>query len=508
MKAIASRKNALKVLSGLLVLGMLWGLFLTVSLHWIVVQLFVTKLAFWAVTIVVVVLLGFLTGRMLETTDSDELYMRPTWIGALVVGFVVIIGVGIIALGAYNQDLASANYSSLVSLLDTSQVRYLPLEVAKNDASNRYQDSQTELDNFVPVLGPDGVNWVVAQTPQGVFNSLFAYNTQGVLTVHNNGTIQTTHASMSISEGMFYNRSVTFQVYQRHPFSDATQPYYVVWNGEVLTLESYLDYSVNFPWLDITPHWGGTLVIHPDGQVEDLSPEQAMSDPRFANQRLVPDELASMVAQAWAYRNGIANAWFMHHDQTQVPELPDTSNQMPYLLPLKLNGTNTPAWVTAFEPDGSKSGGISRVMAMDAHSGKIYLYTVPQGSELLGPNLVQQYIRTALPTINWKTDTGGNVVTLEPRPLIKAGKLYWMVTITSDKFTGVNQTILVDSSSGAMVSLGSLDEVNQFLAGTYAGAPLGNTGPGGNTQDITKMTDDQLWQLIQQMQNELKKRHK
>ena len=81
---------------------------------------------------------------------------------------------------------------------------------------------------------------------------------------------------------------------------------------------------------------GGAFLVHPgpDGQIEELSPEEAAKRPEIAaSGRLVPDTLTRRVHDAYALRGGIWNYLFLHTNQTKIV---DTElNRQPYLLVLE-----------------------------------------------------------------------------------------------------------------------------------------------------------------------------
>lgn len=474
---------------------------LTTPGHWIFIHFFYTKLSFWVPAVILIILFTVLISQ--DILEEKHLLFGMGGAVLLLGGYLFV------SLGMYYQDLAQGvTVAKLEQVPDTRHVRFMPQEVAVNAARNSYQSSSTELTNFEPVQSEDGISWQAAQTPLGFFNYLSG-NTQGLTIVTADGEVTSVQSPMSIGEGMFFWRGLNYQVYSRHPFSETTSPYYIQVNGEVLALVPYLGYTFHFPFLNATPYWEGVLVVHPDGQVEDLSPAQAIDDPRFAGQRLYPHELARIIADAWSSRDGFMNAWFTHQDTTKIPDLADTSNMLPYLIPVDINGSTIPMWLTPFEPYGERNYGVSKILLQNAHDGRFSIYTVPTGTNLTGPNLVQQYLRSAYPEYNWrKEDEGGNIISLEPRPLFRDHKLYWLVSITNDSAAGIHKTVLVDAQNGAITEYNSIDELNRFIAGEYIGPSPNETAPGDPTTDITsadltKLTDEQLRDLINRILDEL-----
>lgn len=165
----------------------------------------------------------------------------------------------------------------------------------------------------------------------------------------------------------------------------------------------------------------------------------------------------------------------------------------------------------AAEPQGQVFG-IFKMLYIDARTGALNLYELPVKSSLIGPNRAVGYVHAAFPSYNWKEKDKGNITTLEPRPLIKNGVLYWMITVTTDTYAGVSQTVLVDSRSGDVRSFKSLSGIQDFIAGKSEGEAVGQqnqtqTGVSETPTDIGKLTDAQLYQLLRQIADELNRRH-
>ena len=190
---------------------------------------------------------------------------------------------------------------------------------------------------------------------------------------------------------------------------------------ELLGIVPYISYKFSFPVM--VPKWGGVMVVHPDGETEKLTPEEATEDPRFEGERLYPEQLARKVGDVWKYRNGYWNTWFAHEDEAVIPRIdaseePATeasatldqatsTGQMPFLIPTQ----EGPQWFLAAEPYG-RSFSMYRAIYVDAHSGDISFFDPGTGSALIGVNKALNYAKATFPNYQW----GQNAVILEPRP--------------------------------------------------------------------------------------------
>jgi hypothetical protein len=119
------------------------------------------------------------------------------------------------------------------------------------------------------------------------------------------------------------------------------------------------------------------------------------------------------------------------------------------------------------------------------------------------------YVRSAFPTYNWykrgEKESSGDVIAIEPRPIIKDGVLYWQFSITNTAYAGVRRTALVNARTNEVIYFESLEEIRQFLAGSFGGHGPSMTTAG---PDLSKMSDSELIQLLRRISDELERRRK
>ena len=438
---------------------------------------FYANWSFW-----VLVLLGIVVVVVLLNRG----YRRPAavlggaWI--LLLFFFLIFGAALEQVRFYDSLEAEA----LQEIPETAGVRYLPLEIAARAAQNRANEPRVALGDLEPLTGEPGVplGYVAPRVPNGGFN-VFTYQQQGVAVVSSEGEVETSREPFTYGEGMSITDNVNWKLIQERFWVTLADPYYSVEGEEALMLVPYLKYRLSFP---VTiPYWAGTFVVHPDGEIEDLSKEEITNDPRFANERLYPEELARKAAESLTYQNGIWNAWVTRRDVPEVPNIDNTENEMPYLLPT----SSGPVWFTALEPYGP-SNAIYTMLYADAHTGEHSIYELPIDDALLGPNRSFGFVTNAYPDFQWiRTGAGGetgNVLSLEPRPVVRTAPeggesvLYWMLSVTTRDSPGVNLTAFVDSRDGTVTGLESYEEAIAFASGEDVPGATPQGGEGANAE--------------------------
>src|SRR5829696_6999091 len=440
--------------------------------------------------------------------------------------------------------LDSVEAKEIEQMPDTTGVRFLPYDVAARFGQNTQDDSTLVLGEFEPLdNGEGGIDWVAPREPNGLYNSL-VQNQDGVMVIRPDGSAETVNQEFRRGEGMALYRNVNWKLKRAKFFAHHTNQYYVLDGEELLGVVPYISYRFSFPVM--VPQWGGVLVVHPDGEVENLSPEEAIRDGRFEGERLYPEQLARRVGDVWKYRSGYWNTWFAHENEAQIPQIdasggqaaPDqqpatlqgtSTNQMPFLIPTEVG----PQWFLAAEPYG-RSFSMYQGIYVDGHSGKVTYFKPDTGSALIGVNKALDYAQATFPNYQW----GQNAVILEPRPIVKDETLYWMATITNADKAGVNQTVMVNASEqGEVTVLETYEDVAAFVEGEDAGETVNVEGgdtlgtskeppatpgteipeeqpaqPGdraGSQEapvDVSEMSDEELIRIISEAANELENR--
>ncbi|MEJ7843007.1 MAG: hypothetical protein WKF95_14685 [Rubrobacter sp.] len=440
--------------------------------------------------------------------------------------------------------LDSIEAGEIQEMPDTTGLRFLPYDVAARFGLNTQDEPTLVLGDFEPIdNGEGGIDWVAPREPNGPWNSI-VNNQDGAVVIEPDGSAESISQEFRRGEGMALYRNVGWQLTREKFFAQHTNQYYVLDGEELLGVVPYITYGFSFPVM--VPRWGGVLVVHPDGEIEDLSPQEATSDGRFEGERLYPEELARKVGEVWKYRNGYWNTWFAHKDEAQIPQINppedqgatdeqaatlqgNSTNQMPFLIPTG----DGPQWFLAAEPYG-RSFSMYQGIYADAHSGEVTYFKPDTGSALIGVNKALDYAKAAFPNYQW----GLNAVILEPRPVVKDKTLYWMATITNADKAGVNQTVMVNASKqGEVTVLETYEDVVAFVEGeetgetvnVEGGAPLGTSEepsatPGIETpeeqsaqpgdragsqqapDDVSGMSDQELIRIISEAANELESR--
>lgn len=446
--------------------------------HWLFFDVFYMNITFWIGAALIAVLSLLI---LLKT--------RRTWscvgagVGALMILLIVlcVLGSPITKVKLY-QGISPA-VQELTNLPDTTQVRFLPLEIAHRYAENKLQESEVKIGDIDPIFFEDEFSWVAARIPNGFWRQCSAQS-DGFALVRSDGSVEMLRQPMTYGESMLMTDNIIWKLRQKKYWVDIPEIYYLLDGEKIFGIAPYISFHYQFPVR--VPYWGGVLTFQSDGTIQDLTPLEAQALSYTQGQPLFPEKLARQYVAAWAYKNGTGNAWFTHKDQVAIPEIENTKNQMPFLLPT----AQGPEWMVATTPYGGR--GIFKIFFINANNGAVQLYEPPEEPAWIGPNSIYDYIKTAIPSYNWyragKEESTGNILAIEPRPIHKEGKLYWMASITNTQYGGVSETVLVNSQNpNQILSFKNEGELKAFL--TTASQP----------PDETTELQQQIQKLIEQL---------
>lgn len=345
-------------------------------------------------------------------------------------------------------------FTSIGELPASGKARILPQDVAEQLATSGYNSSTSRLSQAHIVLDADGnIAWTFGEVPNGTWRKYTA-KTQGVATLNAESTsreMTQTKKEFDISTNVRWTDDLKWQAYKKHFFTDVAETVYVVTaSGEPLIIAPYIKY-VGF-WVKV-PELAGVYVVHPDGTMEDLSPEEAEKRPFIVRSgRMFPEALARRIQESYQYKDGILNRLFTHKEQTQIADT--GSNSQPYLMDFGKEGTK---WVSTAQPYG-KAQATNAIFLTDTITGKTEIWHVPEAEAYTGNSKALDIVRAlSIPGVTFAAsdaqDAAGKFEAVEPRPVIVQGRLQFMVSVIPHSKTTVTKTVIVDAKTNKAVAV-------------------------------------------------------
>jgi hypothetical protein len=376
-----------------------------------------------------------------------------------VAGFAVAAVALFIVLGLVNGPLTAralfqdTRFEELRQLPAGGNVRLVPKEVAEAVASGGFNSPTEFLSDFAITRTQEGLQWTALRTPEGLVRT-FTRKSAGIVTLdalETSRSLEQVDAELETAPGLQVTDNLRWRLLKRHYFIELGEFVGVrAPDGSPRILVPYTEFRGIFIR---RPELGGVFVVHPDGRIEDLEPEEARRRPEVAQSgRLFPVDLARRIQDSYAYKRGIWNRFFVHEEQTQISDT--EANPQPYLIDFGDRGTK---WVTVAEPYG-RAFAANAVFLTDTLTGQTQVYRVPRGQSLSGNRRALDAVRAlSIPGIVFadagpQAAGGGRFRVVEPRPVFRDGRLVYLVSIVPQTAQSVSKTVIIDAETNRAIA--------------------------------------------------------
>ncbi len=374
------------------------------------------------------------------------------WMTFLVAGFVAFTACGSMT-SAWTQSAIAGHveYEPLdIRTLEGGEVRVKPYEVARRQLFNSF-NSPTERVTHMHVVDVDGqLTWSAFRDPSGFVRTI-SKSTTGIITsdAESSSPRVTVHAASQDGEfkygpGMRFRDNVLWRLQRDHCYTcDVTEMTAVPTAGGPVIVAPYMRYKGGL--LVRRPVFGGVFVVHTDGRVEDLSPQEAARN-RLVREsgRMFPFDLARRYADAYKYHLGIWNRLFTHTDGYEVADVGE--NAQPYLQ--KFAGMEHAQWVTTMTPRGRRSA-TGGVMLTDAVTGDTRLWKTQEDLSLIGNEKALDIVRGERLGVNF----AGAFMAVEPRQVFPGGRLHFLISVVPQEANRSTLNVIVDAESQSVVKV-------------------------------------------------------
>jgi hypothetical protein len=446
------------IVAGLVVLAGLW---LVRPIWHGLAMFFWTEPIVWLPPLVLLALGGVLLRRSQRSWRTLEDLRRgvrpPTYLFAFPVlaFFVFVVCAGLSGPLVARAIVTHTDYAAIPGLPAGGKVRLVPRDVAEVNASSAFNSPTETLTNFRIVNTAKGLVWTALRTPQGAFR-VFSKKSQGIVELDAEQTARSLRyidGVLRYAPGLQITDNLRWRLLKERFLIKLEEPVGIETPAGPRIMVPYLQYK---GWLIRRPVLGGVFVVAPDGKIEDLSPEQAAKRPELAlTGRIFPDTQARRIQEAYQYKGGLWNAWFVHENQTRIEDT--ETNRQPYLVDFGAAGLGN-QWVTVAEPYG-RAFAASAIFLTDATTGKTRIWRVPARTSLSGNRRALQAVRAvSIPGIDFG-DSGpeatgsGNFRVVEPRPVFVQGRLVYLTSIIPKEANSVSKTVVVDAETNKLVAI-------------------------------------------------------
>jgi len=356
--------------------------------------------------------------------------------------------------------VTATTYEEIAGLPPGGEVRLVPRQVAEQNASSAFNSPTETLTNFRIVNTDKGLNWTALRTPQGAFR-IFTKKSQGIVSLDAENTarrLRQIDAELQVAPGLQVTDNLRWRLLKERFLITLEEPVGVETPRGPRILVPYLEYK---GLLIRRPVLGGVFVVAPNGTIEDLEPQEAARRPELAiSGRIFPDTQARRIQDAYQYKRGVWNAWFVHEEQTRITDT--ETNRQPYLVDFGTAGLG-PQWVTVAEPYG-RAFAASAIFLTDAVSGRTRIWRVPRRTSLSGNRrALQAVLAVSIPGVDFSANSGGsgNFRVVEPRPVFVNGGVVYLTSIIPNGANAVSKTVVVDAETNKLVAIFDNDRDQQ-----------------------------------------------
>lgn len=311
------------------------------------------------------------------------------------------------------------------------------------------------------------LSWSYSIEPDGLRNQLFEHQRGVVMnqmtSIDSRSTETIDEQEFEHGEGMLFHRSAEWNMKKGGFWSQYNdEPVEFIHDGDAYMYYAKTGHEWHFtPIPHTTPTWDGGALVHTDGTIEHLSPDEAQEHPILEGQRLYPLDVSQDEMESLGYRNGIINQMEVvgaHEDQVDVASMPSQAgNSQPFVVDLEQERM---AYVTAMEPYGDDTRGLDEVWFVDSRTGTFEYYGTG-GETLTGPERAMGIVRSEDTQTGW----GDDFEVVEPIPVTVDGELWWHSKVVPTDNTDISRNVFVNSHTGDAIEVHGDNAIAEFLAG-------------------------------------------
>lgn len=350
-------------------------------------------------------------------------------------------------------------FTSRESLVPTapSFVRFTPLGNACNDIGNSISTTgeHVECKYVAPIITGSGFGYAAPIMPSGVFNT-FIMNNPGFMLLDDSAKVSDDPAKrlariddvQAYGPGMEWFDNLDYVLAKTDFFATFDKPHYLALDPAQPKKLTLVVPKIKYAYLWRLPYWGGVVLVHSDGKIEDLTAEAATKDARLKGKWIYPLWLAKYYIELQNYGTGwgIATPYVTIPGKLEVEKL-DGGNQFPFLT----QGTDGHTYlVTATKGQGSARG-LLRMYFTEASTGAGTYHEFGNHEVVYGAGAAKDRL-TNIPNYQWyhSNDKGGSgsIIATEPVYVVRPNdsKLYWKFTITNRNYSGISATAVANAA--------------------------------------------------------------
>lgn len=368
-----------------------------------------------------------------------------------------------------------ANFENRGALVasDPDRIRYTARKTAYRDIENSITAATEEVkfEYTHPLVTEDGFAYVSAITPDGVIPTLMSDN-PGFVYYDDRADIDTKIKRIDQPQAYGLNEVWTdnfwWGVYHKDWWATYEDPHFLPLdpkNPEKLTA---IVPKIKYRFWRL-PYWGGILLVHDDGRIEDLTIDEAQKDKRLMGKWIAPIDLARDYVEHQNYAVGYWASFVRVAGKLEIDDV-EGLNKFPFIT---RGADGRDYFVVATKAEGS-GGGLFRMYYATADTFDLTVYEFDKAKTVYGPNAARNRVFNIQDWTWYRVDEGGGssglMTAIEPVYIVRPGdedRLFWKFTITTKDFNGTAGSAVVNSTNpDSFKAFKSRNQFETWLRGT------------------------------------------
>ena len=201
-------------------------------------------------------------------------------------------------------------YNKIDSLVDSTQLRIIPMAVARRYLEDSLQKSREHLGGIDLVNINGSLVWTTPRVPDGSL-IYFTEKVNGLMVADATSSDRNTrlvNKELKVGEEIGVTDNIYWKLYKKEYFMQVPEIYYIMKGDNVYTIAPIIKYWFKFPVM--IPYFAGVYVVDEKGIMSRYTPQETLNMELFENNWVFPETLARLYVDSYKYNLGFINTWF------------------------------------------------------------------------------------------------------------------------------------------------------------------------------------------------------
>lgn len=359
--------------------------------------------------------------------------------------------------------------------VDVNNTRTMTFKGAETQAQSSFNQPTHKLTNGELVMYNGSLATSYAQEPEGVYKT-FTRKQRGAVFVNinsQNSEVTEVNQKFECGRGMLIFDNVGYQVQKEHMDTNLKNPTtFQANNGELYNMFSGIQHDVRFgtdntiPMFYGVPHFSSVHLSDTDCNQEELTPKEAVNDPRMDGenkQQFYPYALVRQEVIATNYQHGWINTLTDEEGMKEFPDTQSIDNRPPFTM---MMDDGTYRQVLTMEAIGSGTG-VFEIYITNGRTGEKTKYTFESARK--GPSFAVNAVITSNSErfAEQGSQESDKLTVSEVYPIVQDGELWYQVNAVQSGTGIYGFTAFYNPESKTLLKAYTDKQIRAFYNGNY-----------------------------------------